>query len=88
MKYTCRYISGGGTEYDGGIWEMKETPSKFIFTILKKSFYETNWDKLIIHKDEMKNKRHCLHDWEDGTFTIYPDQSGIPHIFSPEEKGK
>lgn len=83
MKYKCIYVSGGGTEYDGGIWEKKETPKTIIFTCIKKSFFAVDWDKLVINKDEKKNKRHCLRDWLDGTYTIYPNQCGVPHIFEP-----
>ena len=82
-KYQCHYISGGGTEYDGGIWELYETKKMYIFTCIEKSFYECNWDVLKINKDEKKNKRHCLKNWGDGTFTVYPDQCGKPHIFEP-----
>lgn len=80
-KYTCRYISGGGTEYNGGIWTIKEAPKLIIFTCIKKSFYECNWSKLIIHKDTTKEHHCCLRDNEDGSYTVYPEQCGTPHIF-------
>lgn len=83
MKYTCKYYSGGGNAYDGGIWEKKETPKTITFTQIKKSFFNPNWQLLKINKDETKNKRHCLKDWNDGTYTIYPDQCGKPHVFEP-----
>lgn len=83
--FTCKYISGGGTEYDGGIWQKKETPKMIIFKQLKESFYQPDWTELKIYKDKAKNKRHCLEDWQDGTYTIYPNQSGTPHIFEPIE---
>lgn len=83
MKYKCIYIGGGGTEYDGGIWEKKETPKTITFTCIKQSFYAVDWNKLIINKGLKKNKRHCLRAWEDGTYTIYPDGCGTPHIFEP-----
>jgi len=83
LKYTCKYYSGCGKEYNGGIWEKKETPKTIIFKQIEKSFFNPNWELLKIHKDETKNKRHCLRDWEDGTYTIYPDQCGTPHVFEP-----
>ena len=83
MKYTCQYISGGGTEYDGGVWEKKETLKTLTFTLIEKPFYDLNWDILKISKDVTKNKRHCLKDWEDGTYTIYLDQCGTPYYFEP-----
>lgn len=85
MNYVCNYISGGGIIYDGGIWEKKETLKLIIFKQIKESFYQPNWIYLKIHKDETKNKRHCYRDNEDGTYTIYPDQCGTPHIFEPIE---
>jgi len=86
VKYTCKYFSGGGTEYDGGVWLKKETSKTITFVCVKKSFYECNWEKLVINKNPEKNKRHCLKDWGDGTYTVYPEQSGIPHLFEPQTK--
>lgn len=37
-KYKCYYMSGGGTEYDGGIWEKKETKKTITFILIKKPF--------------------------------------------------
>lgn len=88
MKYKCSYTSGGGTIYDGGIWKKKETSKTIILTQVVKSFYQPPWDKLVIHKDVKKNRRHCFRDWEDGTFTIYPDQCGTPHYFEPINNDK
>ena len=80
--YKMTYYSGGGSEYDGGIWEIKETPKSFIFTCIKKSYFEPNCPlKMIIKKE--KEKRHCLRDWYDGSYTVYPFQSGTPHVFNP-----
>jgi hypothetical protein len=86
MKYTCKYYSGGDTEYDGGIWEKKETPKTIRFTLIEEPFFDLNWNDLIIKKDITKNTRHCLRDWKDGTFTIYPDRCGTPYVFEPLTK--
>ena len=77
------YFGGGGTKYDGGIWEVKETPKTITFTQIKESFFNPNWTKIIWHKN--KERRHCLRDWGDGTYTLYPDQCGTPHYFVPIE---
>ena len=82
-KFQCVYTSGGGTEYGGGIWELKETAKTLIFICIEKPYFSCNWDKLKINKDPKKNKLHCLRDWEDGTYTIYPDQCGTPYYFTP-----
>lgn len=90
MKYKCHYTSGGGTEYNGGIWEKKETAAKIIFTCIEKSFFECLWDKLVLWKEgwEKNNKRHWWQDFEDGSFLIYPDQCGTPHYFEPIYENK
>ena len=76
------YYSGGGSEYDGGIWEIKDTPKSHIFTCVKKPFFDSNCPLRMIIKKE-KEKSHCLRDWSDGSFTVYPFRSGVPHVFNP-----
>ncbi len=88
MKYKCVYISGGGKEYDGGIWIKKETPKTITFTCIEISFFGVDWDRLVIYKNPKRNQRHCLRDWDDGTYTIYPDRCGVPHIFTPITNNK
>jgi len=105
MKYTCKYYGGGGTEYDGGIWEKKETPRTIKFEQIEESFFNPNCTKIIINKFypskiERKdgnynafrdfgdyigwiNNGHCLRDWNDNTFTAYPNQAGTPYYFEP-----
>lgn len=29
------------------------------------------------------NNGHVARKWEDGTWTVYPNQSGTPHVFEP-----
>ncbi len=31
------------------------------------------------------NNGHCLRGWDDGTYTCYVEQSGIPYYFEPIE---
>ncbi len=78
-----RYFSGGGTEYNGGLWSVKETPKTYTFTLLKKPFFESNCPRRMVIKKQ-KEKSHCLRCWEDGSFTVYPFQSGVPHVFSTD----
>ena len=84
MKATHKmyYVSGGGTQYDGGEWLIKETPKTFTFIRIKDGFFSSHVpEKSVIRKE--KERSHCLKDWEDGTYTIYPFQSGTPHYFYP-----
>lgn len=81
--FTCKYFGGDGTEYSDGLWQKKETPKTITFKQLKESFYQPSWTELRMYKDKTKNNKHILRDWEDGTYTIYPNQSGIPHLFEP-----
>lgn len=76
MKYTCKYYGGGGTEYDGGIWEIKETTKIIKFEQIEKSFFNPVYTKFT-------NKNSCIKDNEDKTFTAYPYGCGIPYYFEP-----
>ena len=53
MKYQCNYISGSGTEYDGGIWEKKETPKIITFTLIEEPFFDINYKVIKVLKDEI-----------------------------------
>lgn len=51
MRYSCYYVSGGGTEYDAGIWEKKETAKTLTFQVIDKpDFFATHWDKIKVNK--------------------------------------
>ena len=82
MIYKMYYVTGGGTEYDGGKWEIEEKPKSFIFKCIEQPFYESHCP---VNMRISKNKelRHCLRNNEDGSFTVYPFQCGTPHIFEP-----
>ncbi len=82
-KYQMTYFNGAGESYDGGLWEIKETPKMFIFRLLKEPFFDSNAPHLMRIKKE-KEKSHCLRVWGDNTFTVYPFQSGVPHLFEPK----
>ena len=80
MKYICKYYSGGGEEYDGGIWEMIETPKSIIFTCIEKPFYDLACDEVL----KCKKDNRCMHSLtthKDGSFTIYPNRGGTPYYF-------
>jgi len=77
-----KYFSGGGTEYEGGEWEIRETNKMFIFKCIKQSFFESNCPEIMRIRKE-KERLHCLRDWADGSYTVYPFQSGVPHVFEP-----
>jgi len=51
MKYKCEYFSGGGTGYDGGIWEKKETDKTISFEQIEQSFYNPNYTKVRVSKN-------------------------------------
>ena len=90
--FTCKYVSGGGIEYDGGIWRKKETPKMIIFKQLKEVLFQPNWTEIKIKKETLNTKRgdkryngfgNVLIDEEDGTYVAYPGQCGTPYIFEP-----
>lgn len=41
MKYKLNYLSGGGTEYEDGLWYYSETPTFHIFTRTYKNVYNS-----------------------------------------------
>lgn len=77
--YKMYYVSGGGTQHDGGTWTIKETSKTYKFTKIKDGYFSSQMPECIIRKE--KERRHSLGDWEDGTYTVYPFQSGTPHYF-------
>ena len=84
MKAThiMRYTSGGGAQYYGGKWNIKETKKSFTFTNIEEPFYGTVCPgKMQIKKE--KERKHALRDWGDNTYTVYPYQNGTPHYFEP-----
>lgn len=81
-RYQMVYLSGGGTEYNGGLWDIQKTAKMTIFRLLEQSFFPSNCPETMRIKDN-KERTHCLRNWNDGTFTVYPYQSGVPHIFEP-----
>ena len=68
MNYKCTYISGGGTEYDGGIWEKKETPKTISFTLTNEPFWTPNYTKIKINKFYSKREPR-----KDGNYSAYRD---------------
>ena len=78
MKYKCTIDQN----QDGGIWEKKETPKTISFTFKENSLiFEPNYKQIKINKSKPNND--CLRDWQDGTYTAYPRQCGIPYYFEP-----
>jgi len=55
-KYKCKYISGGGTEYDAGIWELKETPKTISFIYTGNLIFEPLYTLIKINKFYSKKK--------------------------------
>lgn len=83
------YKSGGGEWYDGGVWIEKETPKRITLILASDPFWEPNWKKIILQKDKNKTRGNPYEkDEEAGIITVYPDQCGIPHVFSPLDKTK
>ena len=68
MKYKCKYISGGGKEYNGGIWELKETPKIITFTQIEESFFNPCYTKIRINKFYSKKITR-----KDGNYNAFRD---------------
>lgn len=120
MKYKCTITTGGGTEQDGGDFEIVETPKSITFNCVREPFFSAyngmieqrffaevggvkvyKWKPVKINKTYSKkkvredgnynawkvtdssinylNNGHFATDWCDGSWTVYPNQSGTPH---------
>lgn len=84
LKFKCVYVSGGGTEYDGGDWEViTDTGKSLILKRIREEWFKgIDEDILRLRKDN--SCRHTLRLWDDGTFTVYPyARGGTPYYFEP-----
>ena len=80
-KYKCISISGGGQEYDEVVWVIKtNTPKTLIVKKIDEDGVYNNYTKGETIRCREGNG-NILIDHEDGTFTIYPNQSGVPYYF-------
>lgn len=83
QEYNCVYTAGNGLDYEEGVWKIK-TLTKKTLIIEKISEQEgfANYEKGKKIRCA-KNSGNPLRDWQDGTFTIYPQQAGTPYLFVP-----
>ena len=84
MTHKCEIVSGGGTLHDGGIWHVRRTPKKVIFQKMVGTMHSAPFDRLECAADS--RGKHALRDWEDGSFTVYPERNGTPWVFEPVDK--
>lgn len=91
-SYTSDVTSGGGVTSHAGDWKITSLTDKSV-TLQMTAKPTTIWgeaglassakvgDTVTVKRDN--SGRHCLRDWEDGTFTVYASRNGIPHYFKP-----
>jgi len=80
-KYRCTYISGSGQEYNEGIWIIKtKTPKTLIMEKVSENGIYGNYEKGEKIRCQ-KGNGNPLIEYDDGTFTIYPNQNGTPYYF-------
>jgi len=75
-------------ELDSSFWKpiiLTKKTIKFI-RIKDKSNESLECDIFEIQCKFDNKSKHCIRDWEDGTYTIYPNRSGTPHYFRPATK--
>lgn len=81
-------VTCGGTELPVGIWDVVETAKSITFTLAEKPLgmnaVELWFDKLVCRRDN--RCPHCLKDWGDSSFTVYPNRNGIPFYFTGESR--
>lgn len=89
MKYRCVYISGGGTEYEEGVFEeTRRTKTTLTLTMVEEGFY-CMYPSKTVRRIPLEGgtgdrfSRPVTH-WGDGSFTVYHEQAGTPYIYTPE----
>lgn len=76
------FYDGGGCEYYGGEWSIKETDKQYIFELVNDVRDYGNINKLERIKKDNTSKS-IVKVWGDDTFTVYPNRNGVPHVFEP-----
>lgn len=86
-KYKCIYVGGDNQEYDEGIWIIKtRTPKTLIVEKISESGVYSNYEKGDKIKCQKKLGKNPFIEFKGGTFTIYPNQSGVPYYFERIER--
>ena len=89
MNYKCTSTGGGGTDSDEGIWTVNRTAKIIAFSRIPDDWFdpmnfrvrtEVNMRDGNIRYSGFGN---VVIDWEDGTYTAYPNQAGTPYYFEP-----
>lgn len=93
MKYNCYYVSGGGTEYDEGIFELVKKTDKCLTLKMIEEGYFANYPEVKVRKIPIgkgKGTRFCpcVKEWGDGSFTVYHNADGTPYIYEPLQPAK
>ena len=84
-EYRVYYISGGGTEYEDGVWTIHKTPKRIIAEKIK----EYGVGVYAMHKVGEKinvgagSGSPIKDEDDDGSFTVYFRQAGLQYIFEP-----
>ncbi len=83
-KYNVTYKSGGGDEYNDGVWEIKITPK----TIRATKIAEYGAGIYANHKVGESFKigiktGNPFNSFRDGIIVVYFRQAGIPYTFEP-----
>ena len=82
-KYKVHYLSGGGTEYQDGVWTLKQTPK----TITVEKVEENMSGVYANHKVGEAYRigigtRNPIKYADENSFTVYFQQAETPYIFT------
>ncbi|MDD4924308.1 MAG: hypothetical protein PHF74_05685 [Dehalococcoidales bacterium] len=81
-RFKCDYTNGGGKRIDEGEWIVKvKTDKTFVMEKISDGDFEAyeTGETLKVGSKHGNPARF----WDDGTFTVYPDQAGAPFYFEP-----
>lgn len=82
-----------GEEFGRTIVDVKITPKTFTITPLEEQPFgcwgclDQLWrnGKIVVKEPKRGMCKHKLIDWEDGSYTIYPDRAGLPYLLTKVE---
>lgn len=83
-KFICESTGGGGTQQDEGVWIVKTKTDKTLVMEVVNDGYFSDYEIGATLRIGARFP-NPVEFWDDGTFTVYPNQAGTPYYFEPVE---
>lgn len=90
MKYQCVYVSGDGTEYEEGVFELRKRTKKTLVLEMIEEGWDCNYPgkktrRIPLEGGTGDRFSRVVRYWGDGSFTVYHNQDGTPYVYTPIE---